>query len=328
MSFCYFFVFGQVFSFINSFAPKSITPAPDIEAYLSFVMTMFLAFGIAFEVPVALVVLVKLNVVTVEKLKNGVPISSSVPSSSPRWSRHPMSYRNWRWRFRCVCFTNSVSWRRASLRGGRQPSLLQLRKQWLVVRSTWKMRPKWMPRWTARKRNSASSPANSQAALRAGPGTVVTVCTGSPSANHHSVPAGMVSQASLSVSGSVAMTATRSSGVVTSLKSTVTSSSLRWAVANGRLAHDVGELGRGVREQAVAVGEQEVEFAVRRDLERQLARRPRTAPARRVLPKRARSVLQQPAEGALAVGAGRPAGSCRRAAGAKSFRLPLWAKIQ
>ena len=69
MSFCYFFVFGQVFQFINSFAPKSITPAPDIEAYLSFVMTMFMAFGIAFEVPVALVVLVKLGVVTVEKLK-------------------------------------------------------------------------------------------------------------------------------------------------------------------------------------------------------------------------------------------------------------------
>lgn len=69
MAFCYFFVFGQVFSFISSFAPKSITPAPDIEAYLSFVMTMFLAFGLAFEVPVALVMLVKLNVVTVEKLK-------------------------------------------------------------------------------------------------------------------------------------------------------------------------------------------------------------------------------------------------------------------
>ena len=69
IAFCYFFVFGQVFSFIASFAPKSITPAPDIEAYLSFVMTMFLAFGVAFEVPVALVVLVKMGVVTVEKLK-------------------------------------------------------------------------------------------------------------------------------------------------------------------------------------------------------------------------------------------------------------------
>lgn len=69
MAFCYYFVFGQVFHFIASFAPKSITPAPDIEAYLSFVMTMFLAFGLSFEVPVALVVLVKLGVVTVEKLK-------------------------------------------------------------------------------------------------------------------------------------------------------------------------------------------------------------------------------------------------------------------
>lgn len=69
MAFCYFFVFGQVFHFISSFAPKSITPAPDIEAYLSFVMTMFLAFGLAFEVPVALVVMVKLGVVTVEQLK-------------------------------------------------------------------------------------------------------------------------------------------------------------------------------------------------------------------------------------------------------------------
>jgi len=69
MAFCYFFVFGQAFRFIASFAPKSITPAPDIEAYISFVMTMFLAFGVAFEVPVVLVVLVKLGLVTLEKLK-------------------------------------------------------------------------------------------------------------------------------------------------------------------------------------------------------------------------------------------------------------------
>jgi sec-independent protein translocase protein TatC len=69
MAFCYFFVFGQVFSFINSFAPKSITPAPDIEAYLSFVMTMFLAFGMSFQVPVALVILVKLGMVSVAKLR-------------------------------------------------------------------------------------------------------------------------------------------------------------------------------------------------------------------------------------------------------------------
>jgi len=70
VAFCYFFVFGQVFSFIQSFAPKSITAAPDIEAYLGFVMTMFLAFGLAFEVPIAVVVLARLDVVSVDKLKS------------------------------------------------------------------------------------------------------------------------------------------------------------------------------------------------------------------------------------------------------------------
>ena len=69
VAFCYFLVFGKVFTFIQSFAPKSITAAPDIEAYLSFVLSMFLAFGLAFEVPVAVVVLARLGVVTVDKLK-------------------------------------------------------------------------------------------------------------------------------------------------------------------------------------------------------------------------------------------------------------------
>ena len=69
VAFCYFFVFGQVFSFIQSFAPKSITAAPDIEAYLSFVMTMFVAFGAAFEVPVVVMVLARMGLVSIEKLK-------------------------------------------------------------------------------------------------------------------------------------------------------------------------------------------------------------------------------------------------------------------
>jgi len=69
VAFCYFFVFGQVFQFIQSFAPKSITAAPDIEAYLSFVLTMFLAFGLAFEVPIVVVVLARLGMVSIEKLK-------------------------------------------------------------------------------------------------------------------------------------------------------------------------------------------------------------------------------------------------------------------
>jgi sec-independent protein translocase protein TatC len=70
VAFCYFFVFGKVFAFIQSFAPKSITAAPDIEAYLSFVMTMFIAFGAAFEVPVVVVVLARMGLVTIEQLRN------------------------------------------------------------------------------------------------------------------------------------------------------------------------------------------------------------------------------------------------------------------
>lgn len=73
MAFCYFLVFGMVFQFIAGFAPKSIVPAPDIEQYLSFVMTMFLAFGMTFEVPVVVILLVKVGAVTVEKLKEARP---------------------------------------------------------------------------------------------------------------------------------------------------------------------------------------------------------------------------------------------------------------
>ena len=73
VAFSYFFVFGQVFRFIQSFAPKSITAAPDIEAYLGFVMSMFIAFGAAFEVPVVVVVLARLGMVSIEQLKSFRP---------------------------------------------------------------------------------------------------------------------------------------------------------------------------------------------------------------------------------------------------------------
>lgn len=73
IAFCYFFVFNTVFRFIGEFAPQSITPAPDIEQYLSFVMTMFLAFGITFEVPVAVILLVRFGVVGIDKLKEARP---------------------------------------------------------------------------------------------------------------------------------------------------------------------------------------------------------------------------------------------------------------
>jgi sec-independent protein translocase protein TatC len=69
MAFCYFIVFGRVFEFIAAFAPKSISVAPDIEAYFNFVLGMFLAFGLAFEVPVVVVVLVLTGVISVEQLR-------------------------------------------------------------------------------------------------------------------------------------------------------------------------------------------------------------------------------------------------------------------
>jgi sec-independent protein translocase protein TatC len=68
MTFCYYFVFGAVFEFINKFAPKSISVAPDIEAYFNFVIGMFLAFGIAFEMPVVVVVLVITGIVNTTQL--------------------------------------------------------------------------------------------------------------------------------------------------------------------------------------------------------------------------------------------------------------------
>ena len=69
VAFCYFFVFGTVFKFISDFAPKSIAVAPDIENYLDFVLMMCLAFGLTFEVPVVVIVLVRMGIVSVEKLK-------------------------------------------------------------------------------------------------------------------------------------------------------------------------------------------------------------------------------------------------------------------
>jgi sec-independent protein translocase protein TatC len=70
VAYCYFVVFNWVFRFIIQFAPKSITPAPDIEAYLSFVLTMFVAFGVTFEIPLVEVVLVRTGMVTIAKLKD------------------------------------------------------------------------------------------------------------------------------------------------------------------------------------------------------------------------------------------------------------------
>ena len=69
MAFCYFDVFDKVFTFIAKFAPKSVSVAPDIDAYSNFVLRMFIAFGLAFEVPVVVVVLVMTGLISVEQLR-------------------------------------------------------------------------------------------------------------------------------------------------------------------------------------------------------------------------------------------------------------------
>ncbi|OGT17572.1 MAG: twin arginine-targeting protein translocase TatC [Gallionellales bacterium RIFOXYB12_FULL_54_9] len=69
MSFAYFAVFPIVFGFITASAPLGVAVMTDIDKYLSFVLSMFVAFGVTFQVPVVVVVLVRMGVVTVEKLR-------------------------------------------------------------------------------------------------------------------------------------------------------------------------------------------------------------------------------------------------------------------
>lgn len=71
IAFCYFFVFGVVFEFVYTIAPKSISVAPDIENYMSFALSMFIAFGVTFEVPVIVVVLNRMGVVKLKQLRDG-----------------------------------------------------------------------------------------------------------------------------------------------------------------------------------------------------------------------------------------------------------------
>ena len=68
VAFCYFLVIPGMSQFIQTFAPTSITAAPDIEQYFGFVLTLFLVFGIAFEVPIAVIVLARVGVVSVDQL--------------------------------------------------------------------------------------------------------------------------------------------------------------------------------------------------------------------------------------------------------------------
>jgi sec-independent protein translocase protein TatC len=69
MSFAYFLVFPVVFQFMASVAPEGVAWMTDIDKYLSFALTTFMAFGVTFEVPVVVIVLVRAGVVSIDKLK-------------------------------------------------------------------------------------------------------------------------------------------------------------------------------------------------------------------------------------------------------------------
>ena len=69
MAFAYFLVFPVVFTFIIKVAPEGVAVMTDIGKYLDFVLTLFIAFGVTFEVPVAVVILVRMGMVSVAKLR-------------------------------------------------------------------------------------------------------------------------------------------------------------------------------------------------------------------------------------------------------------------
>ena len=73
MAFAYFLVFPVVFGFVVGVAPVGVAVMTDIGKYLDFVMMMFLAFGITFEVPIVVILLVKMGIVSVAKLREVRP---------------------------------------------------------------------------------------------------------------------------------------------------------------------------------------------------------------------------------------------------------------
>ncbi|KGQ33360.1 twin-arginine translocase subunit TatC [Gallibacterium anatis] len=73
VAFAYYVVFPLVFAFLTKTAPESVAIATDISSYLDFVLTLFLAFGICFEVPVAIILLCWSSVVSIEDLKQKRP---------------------------------------------------------------------------------------------------------------------------------------------------------------------------------------------------------------------------------------------------------------
>ncbi|MDF7676755.1 twin-arginine translocase subunit TatC [Neisseriaceae bacterium ESL0693] len=73
MAFAYFLVFPVIFHFLTSVTPEGVSMATDIDKYLSFILGMFMAFGITFEVPVVVILLNRIGVVTLKQLYKARP---------------------------------------------------------------------------------------------------------------------------------------------------------------------------------------------------------------------------------------------------------------
>ena len=73
MAFAYFVVFPLAFGFLTHAAPEGVLVSTDIRSYLDFVMALFMAFGVSFEVPVAIVLLCWMGVTTPEELRKKRP---------------------------------------------------------------------------------------------------------------------------------------------------------------------------------------------------------------------------------------------------------------
>ena len=69
IAFVQFFVLDKMFGFIQGFTPDSVNATPDIASYVEAILSLYLAFGLAFQVPIVVMLLVRFELVTVEKLK-------------------------------------------------------------------------------------------------------------------------------------------------------------------------------------------------------------------------------------------------------------------
>lgn len=108
MAFAYFVVFPLAFGFLTHTAPEGVQVSTDIASYLSFVMALFMAFGVAFEVPVAIVLLCWVGVTTPDDLRKKRPYIWSARLWLACCSHHLTSSHKHCWQYRCIVCSKSA----------------------------------------------------------------------------------------------------------------------------------------------------------------------------------------------------------------------------